>query len=228
MKEWAIIFDVDGVLLELTHDEEELFFEPFEQYLDATKLSRDWNSYHIRNDEDIVREILTRHELPLRLAETIKTQYLEKLRTRKIVSRAIAGARQLITQFAPVAELGVATANFRAAAALRLAQLHMWDPVSRYAFGADGGGAKTEILRRAIAALNLPQNRIIYIGDNVNDVIAGISNNVHFIGFSCDLAKHRLLKKAGAEFCAKNHDETRTQIRGIMANIKIGGTNGRP
>ena len=63
MADAAIIFDVDGVLLELTRAEEELFFQPFASRCDANKLSRDWNSYQIRNDENIIAELIERHGL---------------------------------------------------------------------------------------------------------------------------------------------------------------------
>ena len=46
----AVIFDVDGVLLHLTPEEEDAFFRPFEDLHGLTGLSRDWNSYRIRND----------------------------------------------------------------------------------------------------------------------------------------------------------------------------------
>ena len=55
--DFAIIFDVDGVLLELTSDEEELFFTALSKFVPTENLSRDWNSYRIRNDEDIMTEI---------------------------------------------------------------------------------------------------------------------------------------------------------------------------
>src|SRR5207244_9686671 len=61
MAEAAVIFDVDGVLLHLTPEEEDAFFWPFEQLHGLTGLSRDWDSYRIRNDEDIIAEILENH-----------------------------------------------------------------------------------------------------------------------------------------------------------------------
>ncbi|MGB9142147.1 MAG: hypothetical protein WCB71_08115, partial [Aestuariivirga sp.] len=61
MAEAAVIFDVDGVLLELTRAEEDAFFVPFERRYGLTNLSRDWNSYAIRNDENIIAEILQKH-----------------------------------------------------------------------------------------------------------------------------------------------------------------------
>ena len=61
MADAAVIFDVDGVLLELTSAEEDAFFVPFENRYGLKNLSRDWNSYAIRNDENIIAEILASH-----------------------------------------------------------------------------------------------------------------------------------------------------------------------
>ncbi len=57
----AVVFDVDGPLLDLTRPEEDAFFVPFERLYGLTGLSRDWDSYRTRNDEDIIREILENH-----------------------------------------------------------------------------------------------------------------------------------------------------------------------
>ena len=64
MADAAVIFDVDGVLLELTRAEEDAFFVPFERRYGLKDISRDWNSYAVRNDENIIAEILARHGLP--------------------------------------------------------------------------------------------------------------------------------------------------------------------
>jgi FMN phosphatase YigB (HAD superfamily) len=58
MADAAVIFDADGVFLELTSVEEDAFFVPFEDRYGLKNLSRDWNSYAIRNDENIIAEIL--------------------------------------------------------------------------------------------------------------------------------------------------------------------------
>ena len=60
MADAAVIFDVDGVLLELTRAEEDAFFVPFEKRYGLKDISRDWNSYAVRNDENIISEILAR------------------------------------------------------------------------------------------------------------------------------------------------------------------------
>jgi len=219
LKDWAIIFDVDGVLLELTRQEEELFFVPFAKRIDATELSRDWNSYQIRNDEEIVKEIVARYRLPPREAEVITIEYLALLEGElagALKSVPIAGARELLAAFAPQARLGIATANFRKAAELRLAQAGMWTPVSNLAHGADGGGHKADILARAIVASGLPSERVIFIGDNVNDMVAGQHNKAHFIGFTQDAARRVKLVQAGAILLAADHTETAGYIRAIL------------
>jgi FMN phosphatase YigB (HAD superfamily) len=49
MKDSAVIFDVDGVLLDLTAPEEDAFFLAFERRYGITGLSRDWDNYRVRN-----------------------------------------------------------------------------------------------------------------------------------------------------------------------------------
>ena len=220
MADWAIIFDVDGVLLELTHAEEELFFQPFATRCDASKLSRDWNSYRIRNDEEIVAEIVERLQLPEPEKQNIAIEYLkllqEQLASKALASPPIRGAEILLSACSKFAKLGIATANFRQAAKLRLEGAKLWHHVSAHAFGADGGGHKHEILKRALRSFDLPNSNIIYVGDNVNDVEAGLMNGVRFIGFSENADRLKTLKAHGAEFLAQNHDQTLAIINSFL------------
>ena len=212
MPDWAIIFDVDGVLLELTPAEEELFFIPFASRCNASTLSRDWNSYRIRNDEDIVAEIVKQHGVAEIKKQRIKNEYLgllhQQLKSGLVTSVEIKDARAILSACSTFAVIGIATANFREAAKLRLEQAGLWHQVSHHAFGADGGGAKSEILARALASIKLPKSNIIYIGDNINDVEAGLMNNVRFIGFSENSDRLKILKAHGAEFLAQSHEQT--------------------
>ena len=77
--ETAVIFDVDGVLLDLTPGEEDAFFVPFERRYGLTGLSRDWDSYRVRNDEAIVAEILASHDLPEQHHVDVTADYLAVL-----------------------------------------------------------------------------------------------------------------------------------------------------
>lgn len=221
--EWpeaAVIFDVDGVLLELTRAEEDAFFAPFETRHGITGLSRDWDSYRTRNDEDIIAEILEAHGLAVPESTTIIADYLDVLRggigTGALKPVEIPGARELLAELVNGPRLGVATANFIAAAQLRLEATGFWPAVSQLAFGAEGGGHKRDTVARAIAATGLPPDRIVYIGDNLNDVEAGLGNGVHFIGFSVDEPRRHQLHEAGARHTSGDHETTLPLIRELL------------
>jgi HAD superfamily hydrolase (TIGR01549 family) len=226
MAECAIIFDVDGVLLELTRAEEELFFQPFAKHCDASNLSRDWNTYKIRNDEDITKEICERFGISS--PKEIKQEYLSLLslalfgshsregKNLPLNSLPITGAKDLLSACAPLASLGIATANFRQAARLRLEHAGLWSYVAAHAFGADGGGHKYEILGRALATINLPKSKVVYIGDNLNDVEAGLKHGVHFIAFSTSENRLELLKQAGAKHFSSDHKTTEILIKTLL------------
>ncbi len=205
----AVIFDVDGVLLELTRAEEDAFLVPFEKRYGLKGISRDWNSYAIRNDENIIAEILARHALPEHEHSAVVADYLDVLKLRlqdgTIETIIIPGALELLQNLSGSLQMGIATANLLSAAALRLKHAALWHHVSTHARGADGGGHKHEILARAIASTGLPKDRIVYIGDNLNDVAAGLANGVHFIGFSTDSGRLTELKRAGASHTSNNH-----------------------
>jgi phosphoglycolate phosphatase-like HAD superfamily hydrolase len=218
--DWAVIFDVDGVLLDLTHDEEEVFFTALSHFVPTDNLSRDWNSYRVRNDEDIITEILERNGLHSRLKVDVATQYialLAKALQDSLKSVVLPGAADMLTALSTKATLGIATANLKMAAELRLRQAGLWSHVSAHSEGADGGGHKSVVLARLLKRMMIPRSRTIYVGDNVNDVEAGLQNGVHFVGFSV-FAKRRLhLQSHGALRTSRNHAETLEIIQSLMA-----------
>lgn len=215
----AVIFDVDGVLLDLTGPEEDAFFRPFQHRYGLTGLSRDWDSYRIRNDAHIIAEILERQGLPPDDRTAVEADYLavlsEGLSSGTLSAVEIPGARGLLAALHGI-RLGIATANLLSAAKLRLEARNMWHPVSDLAFGAENSGHKRETVARAIAATGLPKHRIVYVGDNLNDVEAGLSNGVHFIGFSEDAARRGRLAAAGAKHLAGDHATTLRLLRHIL------------
>ncbi len=182
-------------------------------------LSRDWDSYRVRNDEHIIAEILERHGLPQEDHAQVVSDYLalleQGLGDGTLHSIPIPGAAGLLAALGSH-RLGIATANLLSAARLRLTSQAMWTPVSALAFGAEGSGHKRETVARAIAATGLPKHRIVYVGDNLNDVDAGLSNGVHFIGFSTEAARRDRLANAGAPHLAAHHGETRALIDRLL------------
>lgn len=213
----AVVFDVDGVLLDLTPAEEGAFFAPFETLYGITGLSRDWDSYRVRNDEDIIKEILERHFGRVPGADEI-TQHLAEYcaglkdgyRCGQLKVELIPGAPELLGALASVPGLaiGTATANILSAAEIRLSEVGLWESVRVYACGADGGGHKSEVLSRVIERLAVPRERIVYVGDNLNDLAAGRATGVHFIGFAVDASRRNRLTAAGAERVSGDHRTT--------------------
>lgn len=212
MADAAVIFDVDGVLLELTSAEEDAFFVPFEQRYGLKNLSRDWNSYAVRNDENIIVEILVRNGLQEREHAEVIADYLDVLKLRlengAIETIAIPGAQEILDKLHGKLQIGIATANLLGAAELCLKHANLWQYLSAHAFCAEGGGHKQKFLARAIASIHLRWDRIVYVGDNLNDVEAGLSNGVHFIGFSTNPGRLNELESAGANHISNNHLDT--------------------
>jgi phosphoglycolate phosphatase-like HAD superfamily hydrolase len=220
MPDGAVIFDVDGVLLDMTVAEEDAFFHPFEKLYGLAGLSRDWDSYRVRNDCDIAYEILERHlGKPPASSETeaVMSAYISRLSTEfhtgNLSAMMIPGADHLLAELSRSGHaLGIATANLLPAARIRLEATGLWSYVSSHPFGAEPGGPKRDIVARAIGSTRLPRSRIVYIGDNLNDVDAGLSNGVHFIGFSRSEEKRHELRSAGAAHVAGDHAETANLI----------------
>jgi HAD superfamily hydrolase (TIGR01549 family) len=216
----AVIFDVDGVLLHLSKAEEEIFFEALSAFVPTHNLSRDWNSYRIRNDDDIIAEILERNGKAAALKQDVIAHYLatlEKALNAHLKSSPVPGASELLQNLHGKARLGIATANLLTAAQLRLQHAKLWDFVGHTAQGADGGGHKRYILARLLQRIDLTPSRVVYVGDNLNDFEAGTRNGVHFIGFSIDPEKRRALSQNGALLVTENHLETLHHINALLA-----------
>jgi phosphoglycolate phosphatase len=225
MAETAVIFDVDGVLLELTDPEASAFFHPFKEIYGLTGLSDDWDSYRVRNDCNIMAEILENHlgrpphesEIGA-LVERYIAHLEEGLTSKRLKPQSIPGASQLLAELLGTGHaIGIATSNLLAAARMRLEHQGLWEKVKAHPFGAEPGGPKRDILARAIANTGLPRERIVYVGDNLNDVDAGLGNGVHFIGFSLSEEKRRRLGRAGARHTSGDHRTTAELIRSFIA-----------
>jgi phosphoglycolate phosphatase-like HAD superfamily hydrolase len=220
----AVIFDVDGVLLELTQAEEDAFFYPFEVLYGLTGLSRDWDSYRIRNDQNIIEEILEKHlARPPEDGEcnAVAAAYVgharHSLAKGLLTPKLIPGAPRLLKALAhDGVAIGIATANLLEITRLRLEAMGLWKFIGAHASGADGGGHKRDVLARVIAGTGLAPDRVVYLGDNLNDVDAGLSAGVHFIGFATEEARRQKLKGAGAAHIAATHAQSLQLIRQIL------------
>jgi phosphoglycolate phosphatase-like HAD superfamily hydrolase len=221
----AVIFDVDGPLLHLRKPEEDAFFAPLEKVFGITGLSRDWDSYRVRNDRDIIHEVLGEH-LGDRFepshydafVEAYDAELKDGFASGRLEVSIVPKARDIVGALAetPGLALGIATANLKCAAEIRLRQAGLWDKLSAYPGTADRSGHKHEVLARVISDLALPSNRIVFIGDNLNDLEAGRKNGTHFIGFHVHPDRRRRLTDNGAEHVSGDHTETLALISRML------------
>ncbi len=226
----AVIFDVDGVLLHLTKPEELAFFSALEMVFGITGASSDWNSYRIRNDVAIVEELIER-KLERAATTDDLIRFTDKyislidigIQAGEIEVKPIGGIRDVLMSLTTIDDItmGLATANLMAAAKLRLRTAGLNDFFTVGGF-AEAGGPKREILRKAIAELKMPdgsqmpKERIVYLGDNLVDVDAGLANGCGFIAINVDEATHPVLREAGADTVLKDHTDTAAEIRQLL------------
>ena len=226
----AVIFDVDGVILHLTPPEEAAFFQALEVVFGIKDASPDWDGYRVRNDVEIVEELI---ETRLNRAASpddiiaFTDKYISlvdvAIRTGEIEVLEIAGIRDVLMALTQVENLvmGLATANLMSMAKMRLRHVGLNDFFKIGGF-AEARGPKRQILQTTIAALQdekgrpIPKERVVFLGDNVGDVDAGLANGCGLIAFSEDESKHQKLKKAGATHIISSHSETVPMIERLL------------
>jgi phosphoglycolate phosphatase-like HAD superfamily hydrolase len=229
---YAVIFDIDGVLLHLTRAEEKLFFDAFRatHHIDENHLNPNWNSYRVRNDLSIAEELLERQfgRLPSdEEIDAVMRRYVGTISSGldegSLTVRAIDGAKNLLDRLRRhgTFTLGLATANIKGAAEIRLRNAGLWGyyDVAGYA---EAKGPKINILRDAIRQLQersdapISPDRIVYLGDQLGDLEAAGENGVPFIGTSPRAEQRQILRDNGAEDVADGHHETEAMILRLL------------
>lgn len=225
-KACAVIFDVDGVILHLTPPEEAVFFSALEAVFGIANASSDWDSYRVRNDVAIVEELVETHLDREATGDDINRftdKYISLLdigiKSGEIEVRQIDGIRSVLMALTRLSDItmGLATANLMTAAKLRLRDAGLNDFFTVGGF-AEARGPKREILRSTLDGLKdengapLAKERIVYLGDNLVDVDAGLANGCGLIAFNVNQEKHPILREAGAENILSGHRDTFGEI----------------
>ncbi|NNF77066.1 MAG: HAD family hydrolase [Rhizobiales bacterium] len=232
----AVIFDVDGVILHLTPPEEAAFFQALELVFGIDDASPDWDSYRARNDVEIVEELIeTRLNRPAVPDDLIAftDKYISlvdvAIRTGEIEVLQVDGIRDVLMALTQMENLimGLATANLMGMAKMRLRHVGLNDFFKVGGF-AEARGPKRQILRTTMAGLQdekgnpIPKERVVFLGDNVGDVDAGLANGCGLIAFSEDRGKHQKLSDAGATHIIGSHTETLAVIEELLGRSVIG------
>ena len=151
----AVIFDVDGPLLHLKKPEEDAFFAPLEQVFGITGLSRDWDSYRVRNDRNIIHQILGEHlgdgfnaSHYDAFVEAYDAELKNGFSSGRLEVSIVPKAPDIVGALAatPGLALGIATANLRCAAEIRLREAGLWENLSAYPGTADKTGHKLSLI----------------------------------------------------------------------------------
>ncbi len=229
----AVIFDVDGVVLHLTPPEEAAFFQALQMVFGIDDASPDWDSYRARNDVEIVEEktkTKTKRSIDRSRSPNPPDKYISLvdigIRTGEIEILEIDGIRDVLMALTQANDLimGLATANFMGMAKMRLRHVGLNDFFKVGGF-AEARGPKRQILQKTMAGLTdergkpIPKERVVFLGDNVGDVDAGLFNECGLIAFSDDLAKHPKLKNAGATHIIASHAETLPMIENLLGPV---------
>ncbi len=228
----AVIFDIDGVLLHLTRQEEQKFFNAFRDAAGIAEhhINADWNSYKVRNDVAIAAELLERHlgrepeQGEVRSVLDHYTASVESgLSSGELETHVIDGAGALLQELdaADRFHLGLATANIQGTAVARLRHAGLWGRFGACGY-AEAGGPKIEILRAAVGELrdgeghHVAPDNVVFLGDQLGDLEAARANDVHFIGVSTQPEQRDVLRDNGAEVVLENHDSTAQTINRLL------------
>ena len=210
----AVVFDIDGTLLEHSPAADETYLEAFDLAFGINALSDDWDGYAAINDVGIAREILGRHfgrdctDAELRcVLDGYASALGRRLSDGAIERRSIAGARSALDMLSRRAGvcLGLATANLREVAELILASAGLWH-FFRCGGYAEDGSDKTAILGAAIARCQtvldtrLTPGDVVFIGDHPSDFRAARDHGTHFVGMGYHPECRARLRVAGADW----------------------------
>jgi phosphoglycolate phosphatase-like HAD superfamily hydrolase len=189
----AIIFDIDGTLLDLQKAESQAYTRAFEVCFGLTGICDDWDSYPAHTDialaKDILSERLGRPCLD-REWQQIMQAYSHLLKTEAYEMGKgpclVPGSLTLLQTLADRQDIGLAlaTGNSKNVAELRLSEagIHSYFQCGGYA---EDGDTKSLILRQSIYRCcelwpGLTERNIIYLGDREGDSTAALENGTHF------------------------------------------------
>jgi phosphoglycolate phosphatase-like HAD superfamily hydrolase len=193
----ALIFDIDGTLLDLQKAESEAYARAFEVCFGLTGISTDWDSYPAHTDIALAKDILCeRWGRPCldcewhRIMDTYNSILKEEVYGLGKFPILVPGVGPLLDHLSDRKDVGLAlaTGNAREIAQLRMTQAGIWQYFQGGGFAEDGD-KKSQILTKAISdcrthwpALKLAD--ILYLGDSEGDISAADSNGVNFIRIS--------------------------------------------
>jgi len=171
----AIVFDIDGTLLDSSGIDSRLYIESIKTILGEVKLRPDWSDYEHVTDQGVLRDIIRDNGLSREreLISQVKRVFLqsiaEHLRTQGPF-REIPGARRFVRALNQSSEMRVAyaTGGWTHSAKLKLESAGF--PLDDLPLASsDDHDDRVSIMRSAAARFPESTNRVIYFGDAIWD-----------------------------------------------------------
>ena len=183
----AIIFDVDGTLVESTNFDDVYYLSAVKEVLGEVYIHNDWRNYKNVTDTGILRQIMKENkiqevgqiaEVRMKFGELV-SQYLQKGGK----CHPIEGAVHLINKRLATDgyEIGFATGGWEHTAKMKLrhAGFNLRNTVLT---SSDDSEARVAIMKKCLLALGNCFHRIVYVGDAEWDMQATQKLGWHFIG----------------------------------------------
>ena len=189
----AVIFDIDGTLVESAGFEDDLYIAAVRDVLGDVCIRKTWNTYRHVTDTGILRQIM--EENRIRGEDQIRGEGLiREVRAKfgDLVSQYLRngcpcdptiGAIDLIDELraAPGFAVGFATGGWGHTARMKLEHAG-FNPKRVVLASSDDGVERTAIMQKCLDALGNSFQRIVYVGDAEWDVRATRELGWHFIG----------------------------------------------
>jgi len=188
MKKHAVLFDIDGTLVESFEFDDQCYSAAVKEILGEVFLHNHWGKYEKVTDTGILKQILLENDLPVEATTIEKVrhrfgEYIQSYIENNSGCSAKLGSKELLTCLKNHSsyQIGIATGGWSHTAKMKLdsAGIHHQDiPLS----SSDDHEDRVQIMQHCLSQLEGSFDTITYIGDAEWDIEASQTLGWNFIG----------------------------------------------
>jgi HAD superfamily hydrolase (TIGR01509 family) len=212
----AIIFDMDGVIVDSEPRHERAFREVFHQMGYGENHGMDFPYYYGRSDRALWLDFIRKHQPPWSLEELTEwkqRRFLEIIRQEQPI---FAGLPELLEELAPRYQLAVASGSFHPVIdeVLGMKNLRRFFPVVVSVQDVPRGKPAPDVFLRAAELLQVPPGNCCVIEDAAAGVEAALAAGMAVIGITNSLSAGQL---ARATHVVRNYEQISRLLRSDAA-----------